>query len=145
MVCCKQTDVAIWEWQSQDRGEGVNLSAGLCILLLLPGPPISQKKTSLYQLQEKICLKQTLCAPIRLKSQAQCSGVANIPSITILSEDTQNVLYFPCILLRLRRMLAVVLEEGVCGRSVLLVHPWLKVQLTYTSFRRDLETHFSWK
>lgn len=133
------------ESDSHKIGEKVSTSVQAYVsssyYLVLPSPSIP----SLYQLQEKICLKQTLCALIRLKSQAQCSGVANIPSITILSEDTQNVLYFPCILLRLRRMLAVVLEEGVCGRSVLLVHPWLKAQLTYTSFRRDLETHFSWK
>lgn len=134
------------ESDSHKIGEKVSTSVQAYVsssyYLVLPSP---RKRHPCISYRKKICLKQTLCAPIRLKSQAQCSGVANIPSITILSEDTQNVLYFPCILLRLRRMLAVVLEEGVCGRSVLLVHPWLKAQLTYTSFRRDLETHFSWK
>lgn len=62
-----------------------------------------------------------LCALIQLKSQPQCSGVANIPSITIPSEHTQNILYFLRILLRLRPMLALILEEGVCGRSTLSV------------------------
>lgn len=89
---------------------------------VLPPP----RKTSLYQLQEKICLNQTFCALIQLKSQTQCSGLANIPSKTIPSEDTQNILYFPCILLRLRPMLSHVLEEGVCERSILLVPLWLK-------------------
>lgn len=75
------------------RGEGINLSAGICILLLLAGPPTSQKKTTLYQLQENLCLKQTLCALIQLKPQAQCSGAANNPSVTIPSEDTQHLVF----------------------------------------------------
>lgn len=33
-------------------------------------------------------------------------------------------------------MLAVVLDEGVCGRSVLFVHPWLK---------GEVHTHFTQK
>lgn len=40
-------------------------------------------------------------------------------------------------------MLALVLEEGVCGRSVLLVHPWLKAAAhTHFTQKRPANTFF---
>lgn len=116
------------------REEGVNFSPGLSILLKLPGHSPFQKMPSFYQSQETLLVWSKPCAADSTEATEVTSTIFwSCKHSVIPSEDTQNILYFQCLLLRL----AIFLEDkSVCVRHVLLVHPQLKAA-AHTGFTQE--------